>query len=259
MSILSGEDQNARERLFRKARRYIYEQFIKTVKEESMKTVSTVFIKFVLTSLLLTISSFTNALLIHTSDFIANDDRDYFNGFEGLPDSPTTTMDYSYTENNIKVEQVVNPNNHDQFPQIWIAGVPDGPEGSNAWYPNSGDYGYTMITMEDGSDFNEIGLLVGSGSPKTKSVMFELYNDGDIVTSGNVDFLFDFQYLGFSDEIFDTLLLRDAIKNPDNISFLDSNLNTLSIDSIEVRSVPEPPTLFLFGAGLIAIYIQRKI
>jgi hypothetical protein len=224
-----------------------------------MKNVTTSLAKYILASIFLLSPLTSHALVIYNSDFIADDSRSYFNGFEGLPDSPHTTMDYVYIENNIRIEQVVNPSIYDQFPQIWVAGVPDGPEGNNAWYPNSGDYGYTMITMEDGSDFNNIGLLVGSGSPRTTSVMFELYNDGGIVASGNVDFLFDFQYLGFSNEIFDTLLIRDTTENPDTVSFLDSNLNALSLDSIEVSSVPETPILFLFGAGLTIIYMRRKI
>ena len=224
-----------------------------------MRNVSTSLAKYILARIFLLSPLTSHALVIYNSDFIADDSRSYFNGFEGLPDSPNTTMDYVYIENNIKVEQVVNPSIYDQFPQIWVAAVPGGPEGNNAWYPNSGDYGYTMITMEDGSDFNNIGLLVGSGSPRTTSVMFELYNDGSIVTSGNVDFLFDFQYLGFSNEIFDALLIRDTTANHDTVSFLDSNLNALSLDSIEVRSVPEPSFLFLFGAGLTIIYMQRKI
>jgi len=212
-----------------------------------------------LISILLVPPFTSHALLIHTSDFIADDNRSYFNGFEELPDSPNTTMNYVHSENNIRVEQIVNTSIFDQFPQIWVSDVPDGPEGNNAWYPNAGDYGYTMITLEDGSDFNNLGLLVGSGSPRTTSIMFELYSDGGKVASGAVDFLYDFQYLGFSNEIFDTLLIRDTRTNPDTVSFLDSNINALSLDSIEVSKVPAPPVLFLLGTGLIFIYVQRKI
>jgi hypothetical protein len=224
-----------------------------------MKNLNGIFVKYIFTGILIFAPSISHALVIYTADFIADESRDYFNGFEGLPDSPNTTMDYIYAENNIRVEQIVNPILYDPFPQIWVAGVPDGPEGNNAWYPNSGDYGYTMITMEDGRDFGNIGLLVGSGGGLlTTDIMFELYNDGNMISSGSVDFRFDFQYLGFSDEIFDTLLLRDTRVSPGTVSFLDSNINALSIDSIEVRSVPEPSVLSLMGAGLIILYTQRK-
>jgi len=223
-----------------------------------MNYVTTSLGRLILINILLFSPLISHALVIYNSDFIVDDNRSYFNGFEGLPDTPTTTMDYVYSENNIRVEQTVNPNIYDQFPEIWVADVPDGPEGNNAWYPNSGDYGYTMLTMDDGSDFDNIGFLVGSGSPQTTSIMFELYNDGSIVTSGYVDFLYDFQYLGFSNEVFDTLFIRDTIANPDTVSFLDSNLNTLSLDSIEVSSVYEPSTIYLFGIGLLVIFIQRK-
>lgn len=220
-----------------------------------MKTIVIIITKYVALSLFCIFPSILYALTIHTSDFIQDDDRAYFNGFEGLPDSPNTTMDYVYTEDNIRVEQIVNPNIYDQFPQIWVAGVPDGPEGNNAWYPNGGDYGYTMITMEDGGEFSNLGLLVGSGGGlQTTHVMFELFYQGNLVSSGNVDFLFDFQYLGFSDEIFDTLLLRDTRVDPSGVSFLDSNINTLSIDNIEVSSVPAPSALYLLGLGLMLLY-----
>lgn len=194
------------------------------------------------------------AVTTHTSDFIADHTRAYFNGFEGLPDTPNTITDYVYIEDNIRVEQVVNTSMADQFPEIWVANLPDGPEGNNAWYPNAGDYGYTMITLADGSDFTNIGLLAGSGGGLfTKFVMYALYNNGDMVASGHVDFVFDYQYLGFSDVIFDTLLLRDTRLNPDTVSFLDANINALSIDSIEVSSVPVPPAVYLFGAGLLVL------
>ena len=43
----------------------------------------------------------SHAMTIHSADFISDSNRDYFNGFEGLPESPTTTTDYIYIEDNI--------------------------------------------------------------------------------------------------------------------------------------------------------------
>lgn len=201
-----------------------------------------------------------SAATVHHIDFIDDAQRTHFNGFEGLPNVPSTlTTNYTYVENGIRVEQVVNPNYYDSTAQITVSNLVGGQEGANAWYPNCGDYGYTRISMEDGSDFGRLGLLVGSGGPSHTRVMFELYNDGDLVDSGYFDLAYliwytqNFEYLGFSGETFDTVWLRTTSPDLVGVSFLDGNLNALSLDSIEVTGVPLPASAWLMMSGLFAL------
>lgn len=201
-----------------------------------------------------------SAAVVHRVDFIDDAQRTHFNGFEGLPDGPSTLQtNYTYIEDGVRVEQVVNLSYYDSSPQITIANLVGGQEGANAWYPNGGDYGYTRISMEDGSDFGRLGLLVGSGGPTHTRVMFALYNDGGFVQSGYFDLAYlvwytqNFEYIGFSGGAFDEVWLRTTSPDLEGVSFLDGNINALSLDSIEVSAVPLPSAAWFMASGLLAL------
>jgi hypothetical protein len=160
-------------------------------------------------------------------------------------------------------------------------------EGEHGWYAS--DFGYTKITMSNGSDFSNVGFDVGSGFDRVTPtyIYYKLLKDGQAVSSGYVPFLSDprnngypcdFGYLGFSGGGFNEIWVRDCNgpthydgslgKNvldvqpgdPFSASNLSGNYSALAIDAVEVSSVPEPSTLALLGIAVIslAVYRQRR-
>ena len=211
-----------------------------------------------LLGLIFIFSSSVYAVTIHTSDFIAVGDRTNFNGFEGMPAS---FLDGPYTEDGIKVEQL----NEDPL-GISTFCVPCGQEGIRSWYPNAGDFGYTQITNGDGSDFESIGFLIGTGVVEgAERVLYELFDNGSSVLTGS--FVPGFttsngimDYLGFSDGGFDTIWLRDTTFLG-SVSFGDANINALALDSIEMAGtapISEPSTMMLLGSGLFGLGAFRR-
>jgi hypothetical protein len=179
------------------------------------------------------------AITIYTTDFINNAERSNFNGFEGLPS--TSSFGFIYTEDGITVEQVNGEQNN-----IWTIYQEWRAEGSRSWYPNGGDFGYTKITRQNNSEFQNIGLLFGSGfTANTVTYVYDLLQDGLSVLSGTLFRDSSPNYLGFGDGGFDEVRLAAYFgDNPDQTL---SGYQALAIDSIELSdaptSVPEPASL----------------
>jgi hypothetical protein len=191
------------------------------------------------------------AITIYTTDFINNAERSNFNGFEGLPEA--TNFGSIYTEDSITVEQV----NGDED-DIWTTYQEWGPEGSRSWYANGGDFGYTKITRQDNSDFQNIGLLYGSGFSTNASItyVYDLLQDGVSVLSGTLFRDSSPNYLGFGDGGFDEIRLAAYSGNNPNQTL--SGYQALAIDSIELSgaptSVPEPTSLLgLLTVGILGV------
>jgi hypothetical protein len=188
------------------------------------------------------------AITIYTTDFINNAERINFNGFEGLPD--TSSFGSIYTEDGITVEQV-----NGEVDDIWTTYQGWGAEGSRSWYPNGGDFGYTKITRQDNSDFQNIGFLFGSGFTTNSPItyVYDLLQNGLSVLSGTLFRDTSPNYLGFGDGGFDEVRLAAYPGN--NVNQTLSGFQALAIDSIELSdtptSVPEPTTLL----GLLTIGI----
>jgi hypothetical protein len=186
------------------------------------------------------------AITIYTTDFINNAERINFNGFEGLPD--TSSFGSIYTEDGITVEQVNGEQN-----DIWTTYQGWGAEGSRSWYPNGGDFGYTKITRQNNSDFQNIGLLFGSGFSTNDPItyVYDLLQDGLSVLSGTLFRDSSPNYLGFGDGGFDEVRLAAYFGNNSNQTL--SGFQALAIDSIELSdaptSVPEPASLL----GLLTV------
>lgn len=134
--------------------------------------------------LLLGACSTAQAITVHNADFINDADRTNFNGFENIPNDGTyyTGGSGPYTEDGIQVQQI----NGDSGNDIWVTCTSCGLEGNFGWYPNGGDFGYTQITRSGGIDFEDVGMLIGSGwIGGAGEVFWELLDNGISVMTGS--------------------------------------------------------------------------
>jgi hypothetical protein len=213
-------------------------------------------------SLALVPSAAFPAITLHTADFIPDNTRTNFNGFEAIaPLSVNTYTNGSYTEDGVTVE---NPTDVGLNTNIATACIGPGfcfnpsHEGARSWYPDGGDLGYTRITRVGGVDFVNVGFILGSGFGSTpEDVYYELAEGGVVVKSGRVPGLTNTpSYLGFSGGGFDEIRLRNGFEP--QFTLLDGTRNALAVDSIELSStVPEPSAWALLAGGLIMLGFTR--
>jgi hypothetical protein len=183
----------------------------------------------------------------NTNDSGSGSIRTNFNGFEGLPDFDSYGS--VYTEDGIKVEQVNGDLNGILTTyQDW------GAEGLKSWYADGGDFGFTKITRQDRSDFDNIGLLIGSGyigSSVPITYVYDVLKNGVSLLSGTLFKNNSPNYLGFSGGDFNEIRLAAYFGNDPQKTI--GGFQALAIDSIELSSsstsVPEPGTLI----GLVGI------
>jgi hypothetical protein len=192
------------------------------------------------------------AATVQHTDYIAA--PTHFNGFEGIVGGDYGNYGPTYTEDGITVTQVNGQTN-----DIWTTYTWWGAQGSHAWYPNGGDFGYTSITMQGGGQLGNISFLAGSGfGGGTHSVYYELALGGSVVQSGTLSQVSG-DWLGFSGGGFDEVRLRDSYYP--TYSLNDGQVNALAIDSIKVTAaVPEPETyaLMLAGLGVVGFVARRR-
>ncbi len=194
------------------------------------------------------------SIVVHTADFIPDSQRSGFNGFEGMPDG---ALNEPYWEHDsIVVEQIYGQGN-----EIWTTCSQCGIEGTHSWYPNGGDYGHTQISSINPFNYESVGFRIGQGG-SPGFFQYELLSNSSPVLQGAFESTYEgwvdntMLYLGFSGGGFDTILIRHVYGNPP-IDFNSTSYNTLSIDSIEISSIPLPPTFYFYLSGLALFMIAK--
>ena len=208
------------------------------------------------------------AIVVHTSDFIADGTRTHFNGFESIPNDGQffTGGAGPYTEDTIQVQQINgDPGN---AISVVVTTVWTGFQGSYSWYPSLGDLGYSELSLAGGVDFQDVGFNYGTGFPtEPKDILFELLDNGAVVLVGTMPItaypynIGGPDYLGFSGGGFDTIRMRDG--SPGGGSVTDGTDQYLAIDNIEMggggNGSPELSTWMLLAcSGLAGVVLRRR-
>jgi hypothetical protein len=181
------------------------------------------------------------AISVYTTDFIGT--PEYFNGFDGIENSPNFYDNTFYPENvpysegGITVKYITGPSGGSE---IWTTSTQNyGGQGYYSWYPNGGSYGYTDITLTGGGQFSAIQFLAGNGQAKAEPLAYQLLDDGSVIASGTLqNAAYPLHYIGFSGEDFDEVRLQSSQWTP---SFDPNNFDALALDSIAADSSGPPP------------------
>lgn len=201
-------------------------------------------------------------IIVHQSNFISS--PAFFNGFEAINSSPNFFIgdgivigagnfyptNTSYSEGGITIQYVgcCSP--------IWLDYAL---QGNFGWYPNGGSVGYDKITLTGGGNFQNIQFLSGNGYGMDTTLAYQLLAQGLVVASGTItNAASPYHYLGFSGGGFDEVDLQSGFFS----SFDPANFEALVIDSVAANGraadIPEPSTLPLFGAALMACFLVLR-
>ncbi|MBL8699870.1 MAG: hypothetical protein JNK67_15940 [Alphaproteobacteria bacterium] len=107
----------------------------------------------------------------------------------------------TWAQDGIRVTQVAGSG------VIWLAsGLGNG---TRSWYPDSGDDGWTRITLDSGNNFDAVSFFGGSGWLAPPQTMYvELADDGVVVLSSTLDATFAGSWFGFAGGDFDEVRIR---------------------------------------------------
>jgi hypothetical protein len=202
--------------------------------------------------------------IVHTTDFIPDDSRSAFNGFEKADVSGWFYAGvYPYVEDGISVAQAFGA----PPTSIWMTcGAirakgycfgETGHEGKYSWYPSGGDSGFTVLRLADGGEFGNVGFLTGNAYTTVDDtyLKYTLVNKGAVVLTGELlvpKGSPDRGYLGFEGGGFDQIQISEIP--------VGGGKNLLAIDSIEMSAlaVPEPGSLSLLVIAMAALLSRRR-
>ena len=203
--------------------------------------------KMLVVIIVLVASTSISAATLHLTDFIADNARSYFNGFEGTSGETQIT-------DNIRVHSA-----NGDISSYNITGY----EGANTWYHNGGDYGYAIITLVDGANIGNIGMHVANGwSSASIYYNYELVYQSNVVASGSVQTNYNgYHYLGLEGNgtLFDEF--RISATNGSSAGVTSGTYQALALDSIEVQltgEVPELNNMFLLSVALVLLIGKLK-
>lgn len=210
-------------------------------------------------AILLALSSLqAKAATLSFADVIPDVSRDYFNGFEALPQS--ITLPNTHSEGGITVTQVNFGGLVSSSALGWS------PQGLASWNPQFGLSHFSRITLTGGGSFGALGMLIGSGNIlQTTTVWFRLWLNGAVVQTGSFTPSAITSYVSFLGGGFDTLDIRDAtVPQTGFDNGGQPYLSTIRLDSIEALApapapVPLPASALLLAAALgVAGLIRRR-
>lgn len=187
-----------------------------------------------------------------------------------LVGTPTVTIDFEtapatlaapvWLESGVLVSQA---NFGDALSDIWMASGFG--TGQRSWFPNGGDFGWTRITRIDGSRFDAVAMLGGSGwldGEGQQEIRFELRDNGGLVLEGSFDATFWGEVFSFSGGDFDEIRLRahrgPLVSMDDCAPVANHRCNSFWFDDLQLGAadrteVPEPDALALALMGLAAL------
>lgn len=189
-------------------------------------------------------------IVVQTSEYILPSERTNFVDFSGV-----STNNPVYIQDGVQTSALGNS----------PYGYNDG-QGSYFYFQGSGIV--DQITLTNGGEFGDVGLMLGTGFYAGSYGAYKLLDHGNVVLTGNIGPIagygsgFNPQFLGFSGGGFDTILLSDNAGGP---SFVGSgDYSAIEIASIENRGtssltpVPEPSTYAAAGVGALSLMVGLK-
>lgn len=139
---------------------------------------------------------------------------------------------------------------------------PQGFDGSEMLYANTGAFERVNISLASGEDFSDVDMQVSSGwSPFQIGTMYlwvQLLNDGQLVSELDIDAITG-EYVGFTGGGFDQILIGSYESAEVRDSHNANARNTIALDNLSVGTfVPTPGSLMISGITMLGLSRRRR-